>query len=427
MQPRITTTEPPNEHPPIETTAMGVLLALSLSHLLNDTLQAVLPALYPILKQSFQLSLTQIGNIAFTYQITASLLQPLVGLYTDRYPRPYSLAAGMGLTLAGLILLSQATTYPALHLAAGLTGMGSSIFHPGASRLTRLASGGRHGFAQSLFQVGGNFGTSLGPLLVAFVIGTRGQANILWFSLLAILGIAVLTRLGHWHHGKLQKQKEPIHPARHAHITPRLPTKKVALALTVLLALIFSKYFYLASITNYYTFFLIERFGLSIQQAQIYLFVFLFAAALGTILGGPVGDRYGRKIVIWFSILGVAPFSLMLPFANLAWTVTLSVFIGAILASAFSAILVYAQDLLPGNVGLVAGLFFGLAFGIAGTGSALLGRLADHTSIDFVYRVCSFLPLIGLLTVFLPDINVRRVAATNRSSPPKPPGEAKAQ
>jgi len=382
---------------------MGVLLALSLSHMLNDTLQAVLPAIYPILKQSFQLNLTQIGLITFTYQVTASLLQPLVGLYTDRYPRPYSLAVGMGSTLTGLVLLSQAGSFHALLFAAALTGMGSSIFHPGASRLTRLASGGRHGFAQSLFQVGGNFGTSLGPLLVAFVIGTRGQANVLWFSLLALAGIVVLARLGRWHHNRLVNQAVSAQ-AGHHHIVPQLPTSQVTRALVVLLALIFSKYFYLASITNYYTFYLIAKFGVSIKQAQLCLFVFLFAAALGTILGGPVGDRFGRKIVIWFSILGVAPFTLLLPFADLTWTVVLTVFIGAILASAFSAILVYAQDLLPGNVGLVAGLFFGLAFGIAGAGSALLGRLADHTSIDFVYHVCSFLPLIGLLTVFLPDL-----------------------
>jgi FSR family fosmidomycin resistance protein-like MFS transporter len=262
--------------------------------------------------------------------------------------------------------------------------------------------------------VGGNFGTSLGPLLVAFVIGTRGQANVLWFSLLAMLGIVVLTRLGRWHQDKLQKQKVSTETGRH-HIVPRLPKGQVARALAVLLALVFSKYFYLASITSYYTFYLIEKFGVSIKQAQLCLFVFLFAAALGTILGGPVGDRFGRKIVIWFSILGVAPFTLLLPFANLAWTIMLTVFIGAILASAFSAILVYAQDLLPGNVGLVAGLFFGLAFGIAGAGSALLGRLADHTSIDYVYRVCSFLPLIGLLTIFLPDLNIRRAPVNNRA------------
>ncbi len=399
---------------PVETTAIGVLLALSLSHLINDTLQAVLPAIYPVLQQSFQLSLTQIGDIALTYQFTASLLQPLVGFYTDRYPRPYSLAIGMGFTLCGLVLLSQATSYPALRLAAAMTGMGSSIFHPGASRLTRLASGGRHGFAQSLFQVGGNLGTSLGPLLVAFMIGSRGQANVLWFSLLALAGIAVLTKLGHWHQGHLPKTPKAAHSTRQHLNTPHIPRRKVIQALTILLILVFSKHFYLTSITSFYTFYLISKFSLSIQQAQIYLFVFLFAVALGTILGGPIGDRYGRKIVIWFSILGVAPFTLLLPYANLPATIILSVFIGVILASAFSAILVYAQELLPGNVGLVAGLFFGLAFGIAGAGSALFGRLADHTSIAFVYQVCSFLPLLGLLTVFLPDIQAKFTPAKVR-------------
>jgi len=407
-------TELVQNHPPVEKTAMSVLLALSLSHLLNDTLQAVLPAIYPVLKQSFQLNLSQIGLITLAYQLTASLLQPLVGLYTDRHPKPYALAVGMGLTLSGLVLLSQAENFHTLLLAAALTGTGSSIFHPGASRLTRLASGGRHGFAQSLFQVGGNFGTALGPLLVAFIIGSRGQANVLWFSLLAVAGIVVLTRLGRWHHGKLQKQKASA-SAQRPPLAPRLPSRQVAGALAVLLGLIFSKYFYLASITSYYTFYLIAKFGVSIQQAQIYLFVFLFAVALGTILGGPIGDRFGRKVVIWFSILGVAPFTLALPFANLAWTVALSVVIGAILASAFSAILVYAQDLLPGNVGLVAGLFFGLAFGIAGVASALLGRLADHTSIEHVYRVCSFLPLIGLLTAFLPDLRIRHTTPPDRA------------
>lgn len=389
-----------------EKTAMGILLALSLSHLINDTLQAVLPAIYPILKQSFQLNLTQIGMITFSFQVTASILQPLVGLYTDRFPRPYSLAVGMGFTLLGLILLSQAQNYSLLLIAAALTGTGSSIFHPGASRLTRLASGGKHGFAQALFQVGGNLGTSFGPLLVAFIVGTRTQANALWFGLLALAGIVVLTRLGHWHKGKL-KNHQAVPKARLA-VSSHLPKAKVTQALCVLMALVFSKYIYLVSLTNYYTFYLIDRFGLSIQRAQILLFVFLFAVALGTILGGPIGDRYGRKIVIWFSILGVAPFTLLLPYASLAWTVVLSVVIGTILASAFSAILVYAQDLLPGKVGLVAGLFFGLAFGIAGIGSALLGRLADHTSIAYVYQVCSFLPLIGLLTAFLPDLNIRR-------------------
>ena len=411
---RASEAEHPHHNLPVETTVMSVLLALSVSHLLNDTLQAVLPAIYPILKQSLQLSLTQIGDIGLTYQFTASLLQPLVGLYTDRHPRPYSLAIGMCLTLTGLVLLSQANSFAALRLAAALTGMGSAIFHPGASRLTRLASGGRHGFAQSLFQVGGNLGTSFGPLLVALVIGARGQANVLWFSLLALVGIVILTRLGRWHHNHILSLPQLTNTSHHQHIAPRLPSGKTSRALMVLLALIFSKYFYLTSITSYYTFYLIEKFGVSIKQAQIYLFVFLFAVALGTILGGPVGDRYGRKIVIWFSIFGTAPFTLVLPFATLPWTIVLSVFIGVILASAFSAILVYAQELLPGNVGLVAGLFFGLAFGIAGIAAALIGRLADHTSLDFVYRICSYLPLIGLLTVFLPKINSQTNPASNR-------------
>ncbi len=392
----------PPDTPADDKAAMGILLALSLAHLINDTLQAVLPAIYPLLKQTFQLSLSQIGDITLTYQLTASILQPLVGLYTDRHPRPYALALGMGLTLSGLTVLSLSTSYAMLLAGAALTGTGSSVFHPGASRLTRLASGGRHGFAQSLFQVGGNLGTSFGPLLVAFVIGARSQTNALWFILLALAGIVLLTRLGHWHATHLQTQdtvRKKVRPA-----PPRLSRTRTIQALCVLLALVFSKYIYLVSLTNYYTFYLIDRFSITIKHAQILLFVFLFAVALGTILGGPVGDRYGRKIVIWFSILGVAPFTLLLPYANLFWTVVLTMVIGIILASAFSAILVYAQDLLPGKVGLVAGLFFGLAFGIAGIGSALLGRLADHTSVTFVYQVCSYLPLIGLFTAFLPDL-----------------------
>lgn len=403
---RTQTMEITHETATAEKTAMSILLALSLSHLINDTLQAVLPALYPILKQSFQLNLSQIGMITFAYQVTASILQPLVGLYTDKFPRPYSLALGMSLTLSGLVMMSLASSYTVLLVAAALTGTGSSIFHPGASRLTRLASGGRHGFAQSLFQFGGNLGTSFGPLLVALVVGSRTQKNALWFGVLALFGIIVLTRLGHWHKDKLHNHKTA--PTSRSRASSSLPPRKVAQALVVLLALVFSKYIYLASLTNYYTFYLIDRFGVSIQRAQILLFVFLFAVALGTILGGPIGDRYGRKIVIWFSILGIAPFTLLLPYANLPWTIILSVVIGAVLASAFSAILVYAQDLLPGKVGLVAGLFFGLAFGIAGIGSAFLGHLADHTSIIYVYHFCSFLPLLGLLTAFLPDLNLRR-------------------
>ncbi|HUR57062.1 MAG TPA: MFS transporter [Opitutaceae bacterium] len=392
--------------PPRDETAMPVLAALSVSHLLNDTIQSLIPALYPVLKESFALNFAQIGNITFVFQMTGSLLQPVVGSYTDRRPLPYSLAWGMGVTLIGLVLLAQAHSYPALLVAAGLVGTGSAVFHPEASRLARLASGGRHGFAQSLFQVGGNFGSALGPLLAAAVVGARGQTNVLWFTLLALGGIVLLARIGGWYQRHLTARRAAP-PAPH---TPRhapLPKRRIALAFAVLGALIFSKYFYLACFGSYYTFYLIGKFGVSVTAAQIYLFVFLFAVAAGTIIGGPVGDRIGRKYVIWASILGVAPFALALPYAGLVGTVILSIIIGVILASAFSAILVYAQELLPGKVGLVAGLFFGFAFGMAGIGSALLGKLADHTSIDYVFHVCSFLPLIGLLTAFLPNLEKR--------------------
>lgn len=382
---------------------MRVLVALSVSHLLNDTLQALIPALYPLLKDSLQLTFAQIGMITFVFQVTASVLQPLVGNYTDRRPRPYSLVGGMGLTLVGLVLLSRAGNFSAVLVASALFGIGSSIFHPEASRLARMASGGRHGFAQSLFQVGGNLGSSLGPLLVAVIVVPRGQAHVLWFSVLAVGGIVLLARVGRWYQRHLTARRSggSAQPVR-AHRA--LPRGRIVLALAVLVALIFSKYFYLASLTSYYTFYLIGKFGVSVAQAQIYLFFFLFAVAAGTIIGGPVGDRVGRKYVIWASILGVAPFSLALPYAGLGGTVVLSVVIGVILASAFSAILVYAQELLPGKVGLVAGLFFGFAFGMAGIGSALLGKLADHTSVEHVFFVCSFLPLLGLLTAFLPNL-----------------------
>lgn len=387
--------------PPREQTAMRVLFALSAAHMVNDTLQALLPALYPILKDTFSLSFTQIGLITFTYQLTGSLLQPLVGTYTDKHPKPYSLAVGMGFTLLGLALFSRAASFPALLIAAAFTGTGSAIFHPEASRLARLASGGRHGFAQSLFQVGGNFGTSLGPLLAAAVIVPRGQSSVLWFSLLAGAGILLLSRLGTWYRDHLEARR-----ARPKVVHPVLPfsTARVVFTLTILALLIFSKNFYLASITSYYTFFLIERFGVGVQEAQVCLFVFLFAVAAGTIIGGPVGDRIGRKYVIWASILGVAPFTLALPYVNYPMTIVLSVIIGVVLASAFPAILVYGQELLPGKVGMVAGLFFGFAFGMGGIGSALLGKLADRIGIDGVYHVCGFLPLIGLATVFLPDL-----------------------
>lgn len=386
---------------------MNVLFALSLAHLLNDTLQAMLPAIYPLLKDSHHLTFTQIGLITLTYQLTGSLLQPIVGYYTDRRPKPYSLPVGMSFTLGGMALLSQAHTFGWLVLAAGLMGVGSAVFHPEASRVARMASGGRHGFAQSLFQVGGNFGTSLGPLLAAAIIIPRGQAHVLWLTLLALGGIVLLTRIGAWYQANMHRLKP--RPVSHGDFVPvKLSRGKVAWALAVLVALIFSKYFYLISLTNYYTFYLIGKFGVSVQASQVYLFVFLFAVAAGTIIGGPIGDRIGRKRVIWISILGVAPFSLALPHVGLAGTLALSVLIGLILASAFSAILVYAQELVPGNVGLIAGLFFGLAFGAAGIGSALLGRLADHTSIATVFAVAAWFPLIGLLTALLPEVEVRR-------------------
>lgn len=383
-------------------TVLTVLFAVSFSHLLNDTIQALIPSIYPMLKDSFRLSFAQLGWITFTFQCTASLFQPLVGWISDKKPMPHALAAGMGLTLIGLIALALADSYAHILMAAAAVGLGSAIFHPEASRVAHMAAGPRRGFAQSLFQVGGNAGTALGPLLAALIIVSRGQGHIAWFALLAFLGVVVLWKIGTWQAGNLHriaaKHQSGGHPAS------RLSRRKVALALTVLVALVFSKYVYLTSMTSYYTFYLIDRFHVSVQTSQALLFVFLFSVALGTIVGGPVGDRIGRKRVIWFSILGVAPFSLALPHVGLAATVVLTVFIGGILASAFSAILVYAQELVPGKVGMIAGLFFGFAFGIAGIGSAALGILADHTTIEYVFAFCAFLPLIGLLTVLLPNI-----------------------
>jgi MFS transporter, FSR family, fosmidomycin resistance protein len=393
--------------PPGATTATHILIALSVSHMLNDILQALIPSIYPLLKETHRLSFTQIGLLTFTIQFTASVLQPLVGTYTDRRPLPYSLPVGMSFTLFGLVLLSQAATFPWLLIAAGLTGIGSSIFHPEASRLARIASGGKHGFAQSLFQVGGNLGTSFGPLLAASIVMPRGQSHILWFVLIALAGIVLLRRVGAWYQRHLDQVKRHS-SAKSAMPLRTFPRRTVVQALAVLVLLIFSKYVYLTSLTSYYTFYLIEKFQVTAPRAQIYLFVFLFAVAAGTIIGGPIGDRFGRKLVIWISILGVAPFALWMPHANLAGTVALSVVIGIILASAFSAILVYAQELVPGKVGLISGLFFGLAFGIAGIGSAALGKLADHTGIVHVFNVCSFLPLIGLLAAFLPAIEQKR-------------------
>jgi MFS transporter, FSR family, fosmidomycin resistance protein len=387
-----------------ETTVMSVLLAISFSHLLNDTMQSLIPAIYPVVKQSFHLNFTQIGLITLTFQMTASLLQPLVGHYADRRPQPYALAGGMCFTLGGLVLLSTAGSYPLLLASVALVGVGSSVFHPEASRLAYMAAGSRHGFAQALFQVGGNAGSSLGPLLASMiVVGERAQARLLWFSIAAVAAIVVLWNVGHWY----RKNTFRLQPRRRREARAgqtALSARKVGWSIAILVALMFSKFFYLASMGSYYTFYLIARFHLSIQSAQIYLFVFLFSVAAGTLIGGPVGDRFGRKYVIWGSILGVAPFTLLLPHAGLFWTAALSVVIGLILSSAFSAILVYAQELLPGKVGLIAGLFFGLAFGMGGLGSAVLGRLADLTSIGFVFQVCAFLPLLGLLTGFLPNL-----------------------
>jgi FSR family fosmidomycin resistance protein-like MFS transporter len=384
-----------------ETTAFRIIAAISFCHLLNDLLQALLPAIYPMLKDSYALSFGQIGMLTFTYQLTASLLQPLVGAYTDRKPQPYSLAVGMGSTLLGLLLLARAGDFALLLLAAALIGTGSSVFHPESSRVARMAAGGRHGLAQSLFQVGGNLGSAIGPLLAALIVLPRGQGSVAWFSAAALLGILVLSQIGRWYsrHGLAR-----LKPRASGAVQGGLPRGVVRRAILVLLALIFSKFFYLASITSYYTFYLIEHFGVSVQSAQLHLFVFTGAVAAGTIAGGPLGDRFGRKRVIWLSILGVLPFSLLLPYANLFWTAVLTVPIGMILASAFPAIVVYAQELMPGKTGTVAGLFFGFAFGMGGIGAAVLGELADLTSIGLVYKVCAFLPAIGLLAGLLPDV-----------------------
>lgn len=400
-----------------EKTVFKVLLAISFCHLLNDTVQSLLPAIYPLLRNTFRLDFGQVGLISFTSTFTASLLQPLVGLYSDRHHRPYFLAIGMGITLVGLLTLSLAPSYATVLVAAALVGMGSSVFHPESSRVARMASGGQHGMAQSLFQVGGNAGSALGPLLAAFVL-PRGQASIAWFSFVALLGIILLADIGAWAQRRRASERDlravPLTghvtgSALHRHV--ELPRKKVVLALVVLVTLMFSKFFYLSSLGSYYTFYLMDKFHVSIQSAQIHLFIFLGAVAAGTFFGGPVGDRMGRKVVIWYSILGVLPFTLLLPYANLFWTSILSIVIGLILASAFSTILVFAQELVPGKIGTVSGFFFGLAFGLGGIGAALLGKLADATSIGFVYHVCSFLPAVGVLTVFLPDVEpaVRKV------------------
>lgn len=392
----------------VETATFGILMALSVSHMLNDTMQSLLPALYPMLKTGLGLSFGEIGLITLAFQLTASLLQPVVGIVTDKRPMPYSLALGMGFTLIGLLLLSVASSFALVVTAAAIIGLGSSIFHPEASRMARYASGGQHGLAQSLFQVGGNAGSALGPLLAAFIVMPAGQRSVAWFSLIALLAMVILGSVGRWYVRGLATRNAATRRA--ASDRPRLSRARIGWSLAILIALMFSKFFYLASISTYFTFYLIHRFGVSIETAQLDLFVFLAATAVGTFFGGPLGDRIGRKYVIWGSILGVLPFTLALPYVGLVWTVLLAVPIGFVLASAFSAIVVYAQELVPGRIGTISGLFFGFAFGMGGLGAAVLGELADLTSIETVYRVCAFLPAIGLLTVFLPNIERRRTA-----------------
>jgi FSR family fosmidomycin resistance protein-like MFS transporter len=387
-------------------TVYPILLMISFSHMLNDTIQSLIPSIYPMVKTNYRLNFSQVGLITLTFQLAASLLQPLVGLYTDHRPKPFSLVTGMAFTLIGLVCLSQAGNYYFLLFSVALIGIGSSIFHPEASKVAYLASGGKRGLAQSIFQVGGNAGSSLGPLLAALIIVPMGQASLGWFSLLALVAMAVLFFVGRWYQMNIHTIKQKNQRIFTDRI--KLSGSKIAISIVILILLIFSKYFYIASMVTYLTFYMIEKFHVSVQHAQIYLFIFLFSVAAGTLLGGPLGDRFGRKYVIWFSILGAAPFTLLLPHVGIFGTAVLSVIIGVIIASAFSAILVYAQELLPGKVGLISGLFFGLAFGFGGLGSAALGVLADHKGIIFVYQVCAFLPLIGILTGFLPNIGTKK-------------------
>lgn len=376
----------------------GILIAISLSHFLNDLMQSVIPAIYPILKDEFALTFGEVGLIQLTYQLTASLLQPCIGIYTDKHPHPFSLVLGMGFTLVGLILVSLASSYPVLLVSVACVGIGSSVFHPESSRVARMASGGRHGLAQSLFQVGGNLGSSMGPLLAAFILLSKGQANIAWFALFALAGMLILTRVGIWSRTQQRKPKAKVTVTSYTY-----PKPVVIRALTVLIILMFSKFFYMASMTSYYTFYLMETFHVSVKESQLFLFIFLAAIAVGTIVGGPIGDKVGRKRILWFSILGALPFTLLLPHMNLIGTCILSIIIGLILSSAFPSMVVYAQELVPGKVGTIAGMFFGLSFGLGGVGAAVLGHLADVTSIGFVYNVCAFLPLLGCFIIFLPN------------------------
>ena len=389
----------------VQKTVYSILFSVAIAHLLNDLLQAVIPAVYPILKEKYHLTFTQIGLITFAYQLAASILQPFVGFYTDKKPQPYSKIFGMLFTLAGIILLSYATSFGIILVSVVLVGIGSSIFHPEASRVSYLASGGKRGLAQSIFQIGGNTGTAIGPLLIAWIVVPNDQHYIIWFGIIAILAIGVLWRIGNWYRDHLSLTAG----AKKDIVLPDLSQQRIVWSVIILLVLIFSKYFYIASITSYFTFYLIDKFHLSVEDAQYHLFIFLLALAVGTLLGGPLGDKFGRKYVIWFSVLGVAPFALLLPYADLFWTTILSVIIGTLLASAFPAILVYAQELLPKKLGMVSGLFYGFAFGMGGLGAALLGYLAEKTSIGYVYDICAYLPLIGIIAVFLPNLKKKSV------------------
>jgi FSR family fosmidomycin resistance protein-like MFS transporter len=411
MQKAVAELAVPTSRPLAESAVFPILVALGFCHLLNDMMQSLLAALYPMLKAEFRLDFTEIGLITLTFQLTASLLQPLVGLYTDRRPQPFSLAVGMASSLVGLIMLAYAGTYSALLIAAALVGIGSSVFHPEASRVARLASGGRFGLAQAMFQVGGNAGQAIGPLLAALVVLPRGQPAIAWFSLAAMIGMIVLARVGAWYRPRIPSGWQKARTRARTTSGAALSRGQIGVAIAVLGALVLSKNVYAASLGSYFTFYLMQKFDLSVQDAQIHLFLFLASVAAGTLLGGPLGDRVGRKAVMWISILGVLPFTLALPYASLMMTDVLVIIIGLLMASAFPAILVYAQELVPGRVGMIAGIFFGFAFGLGGLGAAVMGRIADASGIEFVYRVCSFLPMLGLLIVFLPDVAEAGLAA----------------
>jgi len=384
-------------------TVYAILFTISFSHLLNDVMQSVIPSVYPVIKDKYNFSFAQIGIITLAFQLTASILQPFVGAYTDKKPKPFSLALAMVFTLSGIVALSQASDFYYMLVAVSLVGLGSSVFHPEASRVAHLASGGKKGLAQSIFQLGGNTGSAIGPLLTALIVISYGQSSIMWFSIVPVLGIIILLVVGKWYQERLASRKS-IPKSALTEIPHGLSKKRVLISIGILLMLVLSKYIYMTSMTSYFTFFLIDKFGVSVKASQYYLFAFLFAVAVGTIVGGPLGDRFGRKYVIWFSILGAAPFTLLLPYVSLSWTVFLAVVAGFILASAFSAILVYATDLMPDRIGMIAGLFFGFMFGVAGIGSAVLGKLADVTSIGYVFKLCAFLPLLGIITVFLPNV-----------------------